>query len=156
MVVHHPYRILLELQSSATITLAQDENALAWGVINDHYNTDLPLMYPPETIAATAIFMALALKQEPGAAATALQIAETVAAALKSQSKGTSHVPSLASQIGRLKHFLIWLAASEIDLKAVADCSQEIISLYAVLEAYQDKAVKEQVTKVARSKHGEE
>lgn len=57
LIVHQPYRTLTSLQSSLNLT--QDEVALAWSIVNDHYMTDLPLMYPPHTIALTAILLAI-------------------------------------------------------------------------------------------------
>src|SRR6266516_2746677 len=57
LIVHHPYRTLLDLQG--TLSLTQEETTLAWSVINDHYFTDLPLLYPPHVIAITAIFLGI-------------------------------------------------------------------------------------------------
>lgn len=57
LIVHQPYRTLTSLQSSLNLT--QDEVALAWSIVNDHYMTDLPLIYPPHTIALTAILLAI-------------------------------------------------------------------------------------------------
>ncbi|KAK1772938.1 putative transketolase [Phialemonium atrogriseum] len=50
LIVHQPYRTLTTLQSEFSLT--QDEFALAWSAINDHYMTDLPLLYPPHIGAA--------------------------------------------------------------------------------------------------------
>jgi cyclin C len=60
LIVHQPYRTLTTLQGE--FGLSQDEVALAWSVINDHYMTDLPLLYPPHVIALTAILLALVLR----------------------------------------------------------------------------------------------
>ena len=57
MIIHHPYRTLQSLQE--TLHMGPDDVSLAWSIINDHYLTDLPLLYPPHTIALTAIFLAL-------------------------------------------------------------------------------------------------
>ncbi|KAJ9133548.1 Cyclin-C [Pleurostoma richardsiae] len=64
LIVHQPYRTLTSLQSD--FSLSQDELALAWSVINDHYMTDLPLLYPPHTIALTAVLLALVLRPPSG------------------------------------------------------------------------------------------
>jgi len=63
MIIHQPYRTLTALQSD--LTLSQDDVALAWSVINDHYMTDLPLLYPPHIIALTAVLLGLVLRPAP-------------------------------------------------------------------------------------------
>lgn len=60
LIVHQPYRTLTALQ--ADFALSPDDVALAWSVINDHYMTDLPLLYPPHVVAVTAILLALVLR----------------------------------------------------------------------------------------------
>ena len=53
LIVHHPYRTLLDLQTS--LALSPDEMSLAWYVINDHYLTDLPMLHPPHVITMTSV-----------------------------------------------------------------------------------------------------
>lgn len=144
LIVHHPYRSLQELQ--ATLNMAPDEISLAWSVINDHYMTDLPLLYPPHIIAVTAIFLALTLKPTQAG----LQAAASTAAALsntpqllKQPSSADARSPNIASN--KVQNFVAWLAEGEVDIKAVVDCSQEIISLYAILEEYKENTCKEQI-----------
>ncbi|MBE7180237.1 MAG: hypothetical protein INR71_03350, partial [Terriglobus roseus] len=55
LIVHHPYRSLADLQPQ--FGLETEETALAWSIINDHYLTDIPLLYPPYAIAITACFL---------------------------------------------------------------------------------------------------
>jgi len=64
MIVHQPYRTLTTLQSE--LALSQDEVATAWSVVNDHYMTDLPLLYPPHVVALTAILLSLVLRPPGG------------------------------------------------------------------------------------------
>lgn len=64
LIVHHPYRTLSELQPELSLT--SDEVALAWSVINDHYLTDLPLLYAPHVIAVMAIIVAVVFKPNSG------------------------------------------------------------------------------------------
>ena len=64
LILHHPYRSLNELQTQFQLT--QEENALAWSIINDHYLTDLPLLHAPHVIAITAMFLAVVLKPTQG------------------------------------------------------------------------------------------
>src|ERR1700754_612912 len=86
LIVHHPYRTLSELQSSLSLT--PDEVALAWSIINDHYLTDLPLLYPPHIVALTAVFLAVVLKPTQtslhAAATSAVAAASAVQAATNS------------------------------------------------------------------------
>jgi cyclin C len=60
LIVHQPYRTLNTLQTD--FGLGPEEVALAWSVINDHYMTDLPLLYEPHIVALTAILLALVLR----------------------------------------------------------------------------------------------
>ena len=60
MIIHQPYRTITTLQSD--FALSNEEVALAWSVINDHYMTDLPLLYPPHIIALTAVLLSLVLR----------------------------------------------------------------------------------------------
>ena len=151
LIVHHPYRTLQGLQ--ATLNMAQDDVSLAWSVINDHYMTDLPLMYPPHIIAVTAIFLALTLKPTQAG----LQAAASTAAALtnmpqllKDASSAENGSSSVASN--KVQNFVNWLAEGEVDIKAVVDCSQEIICLYEVLEAYSEKVCKEQILNYVKNR----
>ena len=152
LIVHHPYRTLQELQ--ATLNMAPDEVSLAWSVINDHYMTDLPLLNPPHIIAVTAIFLALTLKPTQGG----LQATVATAAALsntpqlfKHTSSADIRAPSVTSN--KVQNFVAWLAEGEVDIKEVVDCSQEIISLYEILEQYKETTCKEQVA-VCMKKRG--
>jgi cyclin C len=67
LIVHQPYRTLTNMEED--FNLCSDEVSLAWSIINDHYMTDLPLLYPPHIIALTAILLALVLSPPNGAAA---------------------------------------------------------------------------------------
>ncbi|KAK4186046.1 RNA polymerase II holoenzyme cyclin-like subunit [Podospora australis] len=63
LIVHQPYRTLTTLQNDLGLTA--DEAQGAWSVINDHYMTDLPLLYPPHVIALTAVLLAMVLRPSP-------------------------------------------------------------------------------------------
>jgi len=150
LIVHHPYRTLHELQS--TLSMGQDDVSLAWSIINDHYLTDLPLLYPPHIIAVTAIFMAMTLKPTQAglqAAASTAAILSPSSSVLKEQSLSG---PASATQQKKVGHLVSWLAEGEIDIKAVVDCSQEIISLYEVLEQYNEKNCKDQIARFVKAR----
>ncbi|MCJ1465869.1 RNA polymerase II holoenzyme cyclin-like subunit [Pseudocyphellaria aurata] len=150
LIVHHPYRTLQELQG--TLSMAQEDVSLAWSILNDHYLTDLPLLFPPHVIAVTAIFLALTLKPTQAG----LQAAASTAAALAN----ASQVPKETSSTGampnspqvKVQNLVSWLAEGEVDIKAVVDCSQEIISLYDVLEQYSEKTCKEQIARFVKAR----
>lgn len=151
LIIHHPYRTLQDLQS--TLSMAQDDTSLAWSIINDHYMTDLPLLYPPHVIAVTAIFLALTLKPTQAG----LQAAASTAAALssatpipKDQPGSGNGVPN--TQQKKVQNLVSWLAEGEIDIKAAVECSQEIISLYDVLEQYTEKTCKEQIARFVKAR----
>ena len=151
MIVHHPYRTLQHLQG--TLNLGQDDASLAWNVINDHYFTDLPLLHPPHVIAVTAIFLAISLKPGPTGLQSANVIAPTLTDANPTQKDAsTAKNPAGSAQQKKVERFVSWLAESEIDIKAVMECSQEIISLYNILEQYNDQTCKEQIARFVRAR----
>ena len=150
LIVHHPYRTLTDLQT--VLNIAQDEVTLSWSIINDHYMTDIPLLFPPHVMAVTAIFLALVLKPNQG-----LQAATNTATALSSASQSTKDVPLMDyapsnSAQGKVQYLVKWLAESEIDIKAMVDCTQEIISLYDIWERYSEKTCKEQIMRFVKAR----
>lgn len=151
LIIHHPYRTLQDLQN--TLSMAQDDIALAWSIINDHYMTDSPILYPPHVIAVTAISLALTLKPTQAS----LQAVPSTAAALsgatptpKDQPGNVSGAPS--TQQKKVQNLVSWLAEGEIDIKATVECSQEILSLYDILEQYTEKTCKEQIARFVKAR----
>ena len=143
LIVHHPYRTLQALQG--TLGLAPDDMSLAGSVINDHYMTDLPLLYPPHVIAVMAIFLALTLKPTQGG----LQAAANTAAALTNNPQ-ILKAPNaeLGSNVApnKVQNLVNWLAEGEVDIRAVIDCTQEIISLYKVLDSpHSERTCRDQI-----------
>lgn len=65
LIVYQPYKTLQGLQ--AELGLTQEDTVLAWSIINDHYMTDIPLRYAPNTVALMAIILALVLKPSSAA-----------------------------------------------------------------------------------------
>ncbi|MCJ1305374.1 RNA polymerase II holoenzyme cyclin-like subunit [Hypocenomyce scalaris] len=153
LIVHHPYRSLVELQN--TMNMAQEEISLAWSIINDHYLTDLPLLYPPHIVAVTAIFLAMVLKPTQAglqAATTAAATLANVAQAAKGWELSQMSDVGVTTPQGKVQSLVKWLAESEIDIKAVVDCAQEIISLYDVWEQYSEKICKEQIARYVKAR----
>jgi cyclin C len=145
LIIHHPYRSLAELQTQFQLT--QEENALAWSTINDHYLTDLPLSHPPHVVAITAMFMAVVLKPTQGG----LQVhAAGVANAL--QALGNARGGAGQGTQNRVQKLVDWLAESSVDIEAVVECTQELISLYDLWESYTDKTCKDQIAKFVKAR----
>lgn len=151
LIVHHPYRTLQALQGQ--LSLGQDDISLAWSIINDHYLTDLPLLVAPHVVAIAAIFLALTLKPNQGS----MQGLTSTAAALASI--GQSPKEMLQSKMNPAKnpqdkvgYFAKWLAEGEVDIQAVVDSTQELISLYDVWEQYSEKTCKEQISRFVKAR----
>lgn len=159
LIMHHPYRALGELQG--VFGLSVEEAALAHSVINDCYNTDLPLMYPPHVLANTAIFLAVVLR--PAGQPAGLQAHSMSAAASSSAtpalSGNTAHT-ALAGFAGlkqagpKLGKLVDWLAESKVDMEAIVDATQEMVSLYEVWESYSERTCKEVITRFMREGGG--
>ncbi|KAL8732495.1 MAG: hypothetical protein Q9166_002709 [cf. Caloplaca sp. 2 TL-2023] len=151
LIVHHPYRTLQELQGR--LDLGQDDVSLAWSIINDHYLTDLPLLVAPHVIAVAAIFLALTLKpaqRGPQAAVnTAALLSNSTHMIKEGFPMGASSDKIPEKRIGL---FIKWLAEGEVDLQAVADSTQEIISLYDIWEQYGERTCKEQISRFVKSR----
>ena len=133
--------------------MGQDEISIAWSVINDHYLTDAPLLYPPHVIAVTAVFLSMTLKPTPNG----LQAVANAAATLSSNPKthlelsvSNPNAPSLQQK--KVESLVRWLAEGEVDVKAVIECSQEIFAMYDVLEQYNEKVCKEQISRFVKTR----
>ena len=149
LIVHHPYRTLSELQSDLSLT--SDEVALAWSVINDHYLTDLPLLYAPHVIAIMAIIIAVVFK--PSQTGLHGSAAPSLAAAMRDG--GTNIFASLGDKGGnapRIQKLVSWLAESDVDIRAVVECTQELVSLYEIWEQYNEKHCKELLMRMVKNK----
>ncbi|KAF2842139.1 C/H/G cyclin [Patellaria atrata CBS 101060] len=145
LIVHHPYRSLTDLQGNFSLT--QDEISLAWSIINDHYLTDLPLLYPPHIIAVTAIFLSVVLKPTQ----SSLQV-HSVGVSNALQALGNMQGIGASGAQSRVQKLVNWLAESSIDVEAIVDCTQELISLYEVWETYSEKDCKDKVHRFIKAK----
>ena len=171
LIVHHPYRSLSEL--APVFGLSNEEQTLAHNIVNDSYNTDLCLLYPPHIIAITAIFLAVVLR--PAGQPSGLQSFATSPTGVPLQSPvgGQAGFPTIAGPSGspamsasaaqsvlmtglqanlkqagpKLCKLVDWLAESKVDMSAIVDATQEMVSLYEVWEQYSERACKEAMTK---------
>ncbi|KAG5292207.1 cyclin [Histoplasma ohiense] len=148
LIVHHPYRSLSELQS--TLSLTSEEVSLAWSIINDHYLTDLPLLQPPHVVAVTAIILAVGLKTNTTSSAH-LTGASPVSAALRD---GAGALAALSDKNlpSRAQMLVDWLSAGEVNIEAVIECTQELISLYEAWEQYSEKGCREQISRYVKAR----
>ncbi|KAI1766885.1 cyclin-C [Hypoxylon sp. FL1150] len=177
LIVHQPYRTLTTLQSDFFLT--QDEINLSLSVINDHYMTDLPLLYPPHIIALTAMLLSLVLRPNPPGTAAATMTSASASAALQqaqaqmqqgrgggggggSSSSGQSTpggggaAPEKDKQqevrVGKVQRFAAFLAESNVDIEGMIDCTQELISFYECHEQYNDKSTREAVIRFIKAR----
>lgn len=145
LIVHHPYRTLLDLQTDLALT--SDEVALAWSVTNDHYLTDLPLLYPPHVIAVMAIIIAVVFKPSQanmqGSLAGAMRDGGMNMFAALGDKGGSGPPPRIQRLVG-------WLAESDVDIKAVVESTQELVSLYEMWEQYSERHCKELLTRMVK------
>jgi cyclin C len=168
LIVHQPYRTLTSLQSDFFLT--QDESNLALSIVNDHFMTDLPLLYPPHTIALTAILLALVLRPNSpgGTAANMTAAAATLAQAqAQAQAQGPARTSNNSSsqattgtsdkdrqqetRVGKVQRYAAFLTESVVDIEAMVDCTQELISFYECQEQYNDKITREQINRFVKA-----
>ena len=75
--------------------------------------------------------------------------AQGVASALQGVGSVRGVGTGLQSRIARLVE---WLAESSVDVEAVVECTQELISLYDVWEGYMEKTCKEQIARFVKAR----
>lgn len=171
LLTHQPYRTLSSLR--AELPMTDEDAALARSVINDTYMTDLPLLCAPHIIGLAAILLALVLRPNstvPGqgcsgqAAAAGLAAAQ---AALGQAGRAGGQAGGLAaagnntgeakrrpqeSRVARVQQFAAWLAESSVDIAAMVDATQEIVSFYECYEQYNDKLTREQINRFVKAR----
>lgn len=167
LIIHQPYRTLSSLR--AEVPMTEEDATLAKSVINDSYMTDLPLLCAPHIIALAAILLALVLRPNsamPGqsgsghaaaAGLAAAQAALSQAQARAGQTGLTADNPELKkkpqeSRVARVQQFAAWLAESNVDIPAMVDATQEIISFYECHEQYNDKLTREQINRFVKAR----
>ena len=122
------------------LSLSTDETSLAWAVINDHYLTDLPLLHPPHVIAVAAIL--LTVVKPTGAGAPRSRGG--------SRAVASASTPSSSASVSPTQRWAGWVAESEMDMEAIVDCTQEMISLYDVWDQYHERLCKEPIARFVR------
>ncbi|MCJ1396134.1 RNA polymerase II holoenzyme cyclin-like subunit [Xylographa bjoerkii] len=149
LIVHQPYRTLSQLQN--TLKLSKEEVEAASNIVNDHYETDIPFLFPPHVVAVTAIFLVIGLNLVQSGLRTANSASNITTAVHNLNNTVLDNGPS--SSVEAKKQFLVkWLAEGEVDIKAMMECTQEIISLYDCLEQYDRNKVKEQIVRFVKAR----
>jgi len=119
--------------------------------------TDLPLLCAPHIIAIMAILLALVLRPNitgvQSASNSAGNMASVAHAALGSigQAKGGNEKQNGGPRT-KVQKLANWLAESDIDIEAIVDCTQEIISFYEVQEQYNEKLTREQINRFVKAR----
>lgn len=150
LILHHPYRSLSDL--SPIFGMTTEETALAYSIINDHYNTDLPLLYPPHVIAVTAIFLSIVLR--PAQSGLQAHTAANAAAMAGALQQGMGAFSGNKNYGGKVAKLVEWLAESKIDIGAIIVTTQELISLYELWETYSERPCKEAVSRFMKDGPG--
>ncbi|KAF7546018.1 hypothetical protein G7046_g9429 [Stylonectria norvegica] len=170
LIIHQPFRTITALRPE--LALVDEDVQLAKSVVNDHFQTDLPLLYPPHIVALVAILLALVLRPNPSipgqsssGAAAAAGLAAAQAALGQAQSAritqgGNQEVSSSSDikdrqqevRVSRVHRFAVWLAESNVDIASMVDATQEIISFYECYEQYNDKLTREQINRFIKAR----
>ncbi|EWC47966.1 hypothetical protein DRE_02848 [Drechslerella stenobrocha 248] len=166
LIVHHPYRTLMEVQ--VQLKLSPDEIMAVWSFLNDSYITDLILLYPPHTIALTAIFLAVFVR--PAVHTQANLNASSSTSMAMGAAPGGGIVPPASSatqglsvsaasaanpqNMSSARHSQMsdWFAESGVDMESIIECTQEMISLYDTWETWTDKVCREGVARLIRGR----
>lgn len=154
LIVHHPYRTVSEL--STELELSVDEANQASNLISDHYQTDLPLLYPPHIIGVMAVLLAVLFSS--GQRSSHMSMAPSIAVSLREGGMGAAMSALGADRQGtgrpdpRIQKVVNWLAESEVDIRAVIECTQEMVSLYELMEGFNLQQVKEVITRMMKTK----
>lgn len=121
MIIHHPYRTLQHV--AELIGLPHQDLVVAWTIINDTYASDIPLLYPPHIVALAALFMAFFTPSQ-----------------LRTQGQRISNTFQTK--------LVEWYSSSQVDMDAIAEVTQEIISLNSVWKDYKAKDCKVWLDKI--------
>lgn len=180
LVLHHPYRSLLQIRDYLNenfalygFSLSDDELQNSWSLINDSYITDLHLLLPPHIIAIATIYITIVLKKNISSLrlgansmsndtvgmdphtkpnsnsihAEDLMALATGGSAINdigNPSSGTNgfHDIELDENTIKINKFMAFLDHSHVNLNEVVEAIQDIITLYAIWNRYNEMSVK--------------
>ena len=145
LVVHHPYPDLMSVKDELDLT--QDETTLAWHAINDFHATPMILTHSPRTIAAAAISLVVTVRSSANGNALGSASLAGVRGPVGSRPNADKGVaPSKQHNVA------MWLAHSNLNIEAVVECTQALISLYTALDKYSENVCKQQLGTLARAR----
>lgn len=174
LIMHHPYRTLVQLKDEFDLT--QDELTVAWCIINDHYVTDLPFLFPPYIIAFMAIVLALVITlsgkvsipsphSATSTAGTPVQWPPSATpgpgstnAEKMDRSQFTAVLVPLENGLvsidlpDRVEEILDSIGTSEICLQDVMECAQDMVALYQVWDLYRESECREMLVRLVRGR----
>ncbi|KAH9916794.1 cyclin-like protein [Fomitopsis serialis] len=125
--------------------LEMHEGALqkAWFIINDTYRSELCLLYPPHLIAITAIYMACAFHQETRSdiekQTQALPHSSSGSQSSQGSMRRSSRMTSSSLKRQPPQDIVGFLAGLNVNMALVATIAQEVVSLYALCERYNEE-----------------
>jgi len=133
----------LELQEGAL--------QMAWFIINDTYRSNLCLLYPPHLIAITAIYLTLVLHSSTRGMIQLQSQSSSFSRTTSSQSSSNSQLsntpPRRSSRSAVAAHkkqpqdIIGFMAGLNVSMPLIATIAQEIISLYALWDRYNEDGV---------------
>ena len=104
-----------------------------------------------------AILLALVLRPNQTGVQSASNAAGSIASAAHAALGSMSSKPGTPDRQNngprtKVQRLASWLAESNIDIEAVIDCTQEIISFYEVQEQYNEKLTREQINRFVKAR----
>ncbi|KAI0366253.1 cyclin-like protein [Pilatotrama ljubarskyi] len=179
LTVFHPYRTLMTLcgkrgrpaseaeagetdddPSEGKLPLSETAVQTAWFIINDTYRSELCLLYPPHLIAIAAIYLTLVFNTATRATIQTTPAHSAAGSSQHTQSEHSSRRSSRSASNSSKKHaqppdLIGWMAGLNVSMSLVATVAQEIISLYALWDRYDEDASKTgESAKAAASQRG--
>src|SRR6202012_2567541 len=101
-------------------------------------------MYPPYVIAVTAAFLAVVLK--PTTQGSGIHAGAVQSALQAVTGSGSSQLPA------RVQKVMNWVAESNVSLEAMAECTQELISLYEIWDGYKESLCKDPIARFVKAR----
>lgn len=134
LIVHHPYKTLDALREPLSLT--NEEYAVGWSAINDSYLTDLPLLVAPHIIAVAAIFLAVVTTGSYRPRPAGPQPPSLPARPGGAEPPFLS--PEQLLQNPNVQRIVTFLGDSEIDIEAVVESTQELLSFWSLMAQVPD------------------
>lgn len=151
LVLHHPYKSLLQMQqylsdhfATFKFVLSEQDLQHAWSLINDSYVTDVHLVYPPHVIAVACVYITVVLRRHIAASGpggsnlTSMHIDDLadMSAVTASDSFVFDHDVNPATKV------VDFINQSHMNLEEIVDVVEEVLKLYGVWNRYNEAAWK--------------